>query len=128
MEMNITALAYLGDSVYEVYIREHVMSKGEVHADELHKMAIRFVSAQGQAKILKGLMADFFTEEEVKFCKRARNHKYTSKAKNADPITYKLATAFEAIIGKYKLEGNIARLEEIVDRAIAIIEEGERNE
>lgn len=128
MEMNITALAYLGDSVYEVYIREHVMASGEVHADELHRMAIKFVSAPGQAKILKALMKDFLTEEEVKFCKRARNHKYTSKAKNADPVTYKLATAFEALIGKYRLEGNIARLEEIVERSIAIIEEGERNE
>lgn len=125
MDINITALAYLGDSVYEVYIREHVMQSGQIHADELHKMAVKFVSAPGQAKAIKYLMNDFLTEEEVKFCKRARNHKYTSKAKNATPVTYKLATAFEALIGKYKLEGNVERLEEIVKRSIEIIEEGE---
>ncbi|MCQ2551315.1 MAG: Mini-ribonuclease 3 [Clostridia bacterium] len=124
-DLNITALAYLGDAVYEVYIREYLLKKGEIHADELHKMAVKYVSAYGQAKAIKGLMNTILSEDEVKFVKRARNHKYTSKAKNADPVTYKLATAFEALVGKYRLDGHMDRLEEVINRSIAIIEERE---
>ena len=124
-DLNITALAYLGDAIYEVYIRKYVLSKGEIHADELHKAAIRYVSAKGQAKALKTLIKAYLSEDEVKFVKRARNHKYTSKAKNADPVTYKLATAFEALLGKYELEGNTDRLTEIMEYSIAVIEERE---
>lgn len=124
-DMNITSLAYIGDAVYEVRIREHVMTSDQSHVDELHKRAIKYVSAHGQAKSIKRLMSDLLTEDEIKFVKRARNHKYTSKAKNADPVTYKLATAFEALIGKYWMEKDWDRLTEIIDYSIAVIEEGE---
>lgn len=124
-DINITALAYLGDAVYEVYVREHVMESGNPHADALHQQAIKYVSAAGQAKIVKKLMTDFLTEEEVKFVKKARNHKYTSKAKNADPVTYKLATAFEALIGKCYVDKDQDRLNQIIEYSIGIIEESE---
>jgi len=69
---------------------------------------------------------EFLSEEEISLVKRARNHKSASKPKNADPVIYKLATAFEALIGFLYLEENTDRLEEVIARAIAIIEEGEK--
>jgi integrase len=65
-DMNTTALAFLGDAVYEVYARKYVMDKGEIRADKLHRSAIKYVCADGQAKAVKSLMNDFLTEEEVK--------------------------------------------------------------
>ena len=92
--------------------------------DHLHKLAINYVNNAGQAKAVKRLMAEgFLTEEETALVKRARNHKSASKPKNANPVNYKLATAFEALLGWLHLEGRKERLEEIVFRAIAIIEE-----
>ena len=119
-----TALAYIGDAVYEIYVRELVLQKEHVHVDHLHKLAINYVNNAGQAKAVKRLMAEgFLTEEETALVKRARNHKSASKPKNANPVNYKLATAFEALLGWLHLEGRKERLEEIVFRAIAIIEE-----
>lgn len=122
-EINTTALAYLGDAVYEVYVRKHVMEEGCQRADMLHRMAVKYVCADGQAKAVKSLMKDFLTEEEVRLVKRARNHKTTSKARSADPVTYKLATAFEALIGYLELNGDRKRAEEVIAEALKRIEE-----
>lgn len=127
-EINTTALAYIGDAVYEIYVRKHVLEAGIPNVDMLHKYAVHFVCAEGQAKALKSLMTDFLTEEEVSLAKRARNHKIASKAKNADPVTYKLATAFEALIGFLHLSGNNERMEEIIFKAFEVIEGGKTNE
>ena len=125
--INTTALAYIGDAVYEIYIRKYCIEGGQHNVDALHKRAVKFVRADGQALAIKTMMKEeFLTEEEVSLVKRARNHKSASKPKNADPVAYKLATAFEALLGFLHLEGNSGRLDEIVDRAIAIIEEGEK--
>ena len=83
--MNTTALAFIGDSVYEVYIRKHVMGKGQVNADVLHREAVRFVRAEAQAGALKLLM-DELPEAELNLVKRARNKKSATKPKNADPV------------------------------------------
>ena len=64
-EINTTALAFLGDAVYEIYARKYVMDSGQQNADRLHKAAIKYVCAAGQAKAVKSLMADFLSEEEV---------------------------------------------------------------
>ena len=122
--INTTALAYIGDAVYEVYVRERVLQMEKVHVDHLHKLAINYVNNAGQAKAVKRMMnEDFLAEEEVSLVKRARNHKTASKPKNADPVNYKLATAFEALIGWLHLEGRKDRCEEIIFRAMEIIEE-----
>ena len=126
--MNTTALAFLGDAVYEVYARKYVMDQGEIRADKLHRSAVKYVCADGQAKAVKSLMNDFLTEEEVKLVKRARNHKTTSKARSASPVTYKLATAFEALIGWLHLDGRKERMEEIIFHAMEIIEEAQKSE
>ena len=127
--INTTALAYVGDAVYEVYIRERVLQMEKVHVDYLHKLAIGYVNNAGQARAVKQMMKEgFFTEEEVALLKRARNHKTASKPRNADPVNYKLATAFEALIGWLHLDGRKDRMEEIIFRAIAIIEEPQQKE
>ena len=122
-EINTTALAFLGDAVYEVYVRKYVMEEGCQRADLLHRMAVKYVCADGQAKAVKSLMRDFLTEEEVRLVKRARNHKTTSKARSADPVTYKLATAFEALIGYLELNGDRNRAEAVIAEALKRIEE-----
>ena len=122
--INTTALAYIGDAVYEIYVRERVLQLEKVHVDHLHKLAINYVNNAGQAKAVKRMMnEDFLTEEEVSLVKRARNHKTASKPRNADPVNYKLATAFEALIGWLHLDGRKERMEEIIFHAMEIIEE-----
>ena len=122
-QINTTALAYMGDAVYEVYIRQHVMETGHVHVDRLHAMAAPFVKAEGQAKAIKYLMDNFLTEEEQALTKRARNHKVATKAKNATVMDYKWATAFEALLGYLHLKGDKDRLDAVVKAAIKYIEE-----
>lgn len=122
-ETNIAALAFLGDAVYEVYARRYVAEKGRTDADYLHRAAVKFVCAAGQAKAVKSMMADFLTEEEVKLVKRARNHKISSKARSADAVTYKLATALEALMGYLYLSGQQERLAEVAACALRRIEE-----
>ena len=168
--MNTTALAYIGDAVYEIYVRERVLAasgqpgraqspnvaKGQAsfgaHVDALHKRAIRYVRADGQAKALRAMLRDgFLSAEEEALVRRARNHKSASKPKNADAMDYKYATALEALIGYWHLtaragkaaEGSAEictaqtaaasaaetrtseaqkRMEEIIFRAFAVIE------
>jgi len=122
-DMNTTALAFLGDAVYEVYARKYVMDQGEIRADRLHRSGVKYVCADGQAKAVKSLMNDFLTEEEVKVVKRARNHKTTSKSRSASPVAYKLATAFEALVGYLYLKEDKVRLEAVVFEALKRIEE-----
>lgn len=120
--MNTTVLAFLGDSVYETFIRRHVMEKGQVNADLLHRAAVRFVRADAQAYALK-LMMEGLTQEEQSLVKRARNKKISTKPKNADPVVYKWATAFEALIGFLYLSENHARMQELMIEAVKLIEE-----
>ena len=128
---NTGTLAFLGDAVYELYVRRHVAESGLVHSDILHKMAVRYVSAEGQAKVIKVLMAGELTEDELTLVKRARNHKASPSKKTkaskhgGDIITDKLATAFEALLGELYLSGDTGRLEEIVNRSFEIIEQGD---
>ena len=114
--MNSLVLAYLGDSIYEVYIRKYLINKGIVKVKELQNESIKYVSANSQAKYLKEMMNNnLFTEEELSIIITARNHKNNHKPKNCDIITYKYATGFEALIGYLYLNNKINRIEEIVD-------------
>lgn len=119
--MNTTVLAYLGDSIYELYVRKHVLDSGQVNADRLHQSAVKYVRAEAQAHALKEML-ELLTEEELSLVKRARNKKITSKPKNADPIIYKWATALEALIGFLYLSDNKDRLDDIITKVIDSIE------
>ena len=119
---NSIALAFLGDAVYERFIRERILRSGAVGADKMHREAVRYVKAASQEHVLRA-MADNLSEDEADVVRRARNHKITSKPKNADPVTYKMATAFEALLGYLYLEGREERLQAVMERAAQIVEE-----
>ena len=117
-------LAYYGDALYEVYIRERVIKGGSSpKVDVLNKESTRYVNAAAQASAVKAMIDEgFLSDEEVTVVKRARNHKTTTKAKNADPVDYKWATALEALIGWLKLTGRENRMTEVMERAAQITE------
>ena len=113
---NSLALAYIGDAIYEVYIREHLLNQGLEKVNRLQREATKYVSAKGQANYLKLLIDDnFLTEEELALVMRARNHKINSHPKNTDIITYKNATGLEAFIGCLYLEKKYDRISEIMN-------------
>ena len=121
MNKNVLALAYLGDSIYEVYIRKYLIDQGIEKVNTLQKEATNYVSAKSQCKYLTQLMEEnFFTEEELNIIYRARNHKGSRHPKNTDIITYKYSTGFEALIGYLYLENNISRIEEIIRKYFGI--------
>ncbi|MBQ8526416.1 MAG: Mini-ribonuclease 3 [Clostridia bacterium] len=115
------SLAYIGDAVYEVYVRTHIMKDVNLPVNKLHKTATGYVKAKAQSDIILAI-AGSLTEEETAVFKRGRNaHSYTS-AKNADIVDYRRATGFEALIGYLYLSGNTARLEEIIKLSIDYID------
>ncbi|WP_430789315.1 Mini-ribonuclease 3 [Virgibacillus flavescens] len=118
------ALAYMGDAVYETSVREHLIRSGQVKPNSLHKKAIAFVSAKGQAKIILSWLEDeLLSEEEERIVARGRNAKSGSIPKNTNVITYRYSTAFEALIGYHYLQKNEERLDELVTKAIQFIDE-----
>ena len=112
---NSLVLAYLGDSVFELYIREYVISIRDFKVNDLQKIVTSIVSAKGQVKILNSLTENnILTDDEISVVNNGRNHKTNSHPKNTDIITYKYATGFEALIGYLYLEKNKKRIEEII--------------
>lgn len=91
-------LAYIGDAVYEVFIRQYAISMTNQRPNHLHRLSTQYVSARAQAKSLQNLMP-MLTEEETDVVKRGRNAKSGSSAKNADILEYRHSTAFECLIG-----------------------------
>lgn len=128
-QLNGLALAYMGDAVFEVYIRHHLLQKGKTKPHKLHVEATHFVSAKAQAIILKRLLAkNFFTEEELAVMRRGRNAKSGTVPKNTDVQTYRHSTAFEAVVGWIYLSNNQARLDEMMEESIQNIENGGVNQ
>ncbi|MBQ1483941.1 MAG: ribonuclease III [Eubacterium sp.] len=119
---NTQVLAFIGDAVYELYVRERVALSGEQRPDRLHRMAEEFVRAESQAYAVKKLMEGFLTEDELALVKRARNHKTPNRSRSAGPLEYKLATAFEALLGWLRENGQEERLAEVMKRAADITE------
>ena len=114
-EINSLVLAYLGDTIYEDYVRIYLIKKGIANVNDLQTESIKYSSAKGQCMLVKRLIDDnFFNEEELEIIKRARNHKTISHPRNCDIVTYKYATGFEALIGYLKLEGKEERINEIM--------------
>ena len=116
-QMSPLVFAYMGDAVYEKYIREYVIRQGLCKNGLLHKKSIKYVSAKGQSQILKDI-EDFLTEEEKDIVRRGRNSNPHSTAKNADIVEYKYATGFEALIGWLYLNEKEERLEEILKKCV----------
>lgn len=120
-QLNGLALAYMGDAIYEVYVRWHLLINGYVKPNRLHKAATHYVSAKAQAMILKKLIDDnVLSETELSIVKRGRNAKSGTVPKNTDVQTYRYSTAFEALIGYLFLTGQSSRLNDIIDQSLQI--------
>jgi ribonuclease-3 family protein len=127
-QLNSLALAYMGDAVYETYIRHHLLKLGKIRPNQLHRSATNYVSAKAQARLLHQLAdAEYFSEEEGAIIRRGRNAKSGTVPKNTDVQTYRYATAFEALIGYLYLTAETERMEQIIADCINIVDE-ERGE
>lgn len=120
-EINALALAYLGDAVYELRVRSHLLECGLASVQELHKAATQYVRAATQAQILHRIMPEL-SEEEQQVVLRGRNAK-GGHPKNVDVVTYRHATAFEALIGHWQLDGQTSRLEWAFQQAVNVVNE-----
>lgn len=120
--LNPLVWAYIGDSVYELFIRTNLVNNSNEKVHKLHVNAVKFVKAAGQAKILKAIEKEL-TEEEQNIVRRTRNTQNHHIAKNATPAEYSYATAFEGLIGYLYLDKRDERLKYILSRAL---EEGNK--
>lgn len=119
LEVNVLVLAYLGDTIYEDYIRKFLINKKIGNVNDLQKEAVNYVSAVNQAKFLQELIdEEFFNDDEISVIKRARNYKSSSHPKNCDIVTYKHATALEALIGYLELTDKKYRIDEIMEKIL----------
>mgnify|MGYP001086985778 CR=1 FL=1 len=123
-QLNSLALAYMGDAVFESYVRRHLLYSGKVRPNQLHRLATRYVSAKAQCQILFQMMDErLLNEEETAVVMRGRNAKSGTVPKNTDVQTYRYSTAFEALMGYLFLEGRLERLEELVETAFKYVDE-----
>lgn len=123
-QLNSLALAYMGDAIFEIYVRRHLLQSGKVRPNFLHREGTKYVSAKAQCQILFRMMDDaVLTKEETAVVMRGRNAKSATVPKNTDVQTYRYSTAFEALMGFLYLEGEEARLEELIQMAFSYVEE-----
>lgn len=113
--INVLALAYLGDAIYEERVREYLIRSGISLVDDLQKETIRYVSAKNQARIISYLInTKYLTDREINIVKRGRNYKKNRHPRHTDIITYKLSTGFETLVGYLYLNNEKKRVEEII--------------
>lgn len=112
-QLNPLVLAYMGDAVYEVFVRQYVISQPNQRPNHLHRSSTKHVSAKAQAHALE-MCLPHLTEEETDIVKRGRNAKSGSSPKNADILDYRHSTAFECLLGYLFYMGRHERLEEIM--------------
>ena len=118
-------LAYVGDSVYDTFVRTLLVSGGYGQVAKLHKMSIEFVKAKAQADIL-GKINELLTSEEQDVVRRGRNTKSSTIPKNADISDYRYATGFEALIGYLYLTGQLERLMEVIRMIVDVKSEAQK--
>ncbi len=118
-EVPASVLAYVGDAVFELYVRLHVAARNRSKSGSIHKIAIAHVSAAAQAKTARAIM-DMLTEEEQSVFRRGKNSNPSSSARNASPSDYKYATGMEAVVGYLFLMDRHERLDEIITRIFEI--------
>lgn len=111
-------LAYIGDAVYELFIRTLLVCEGNAPVNKLHKRSISYVKAKAQSNIIHGLM-NLLTQEEQDVVRRGRNAKSGTIPKNADVTEYKYATGFESLVGYLYLKGDSKRLIEILKLSVS---------
>lgn len=121
--INGIALAFEGDAVYSYYIRRHLIFTGQTKPNQLHRLATRYVSAKAQANLITAMLeVQLLTETEEAIYRRGRNTNSHTKAKNADVVTYRMSTGFEAVMGYLDMTNQTKRLQELVNWSIAWID------
>ncbi|AEG58573.1 Mini-ribonuclease 3 [Desulforamulus ruminis] len=110
-------LAYIGDAVYELAVREYLVQRGMVKVNQLHRTAVKYVRAGAQAKALFSL-EDKLSEEEMAVVRRGRNAKSGTPPKGACVLEYRHATALEALIGYLYFKERHERVREIISMAV----------
>ena len=121
LNTNLLPLAFIGDSVHTLFVRESVLNLPNRKIENYHTLASYYCKASSQAKILQ-LLQEQLTEEEQEIVRRGRNAKPKHSAKNASSAEYSYATAFEVLIGFLYLSENKERLNEILNLSIKLIE------
>ncbi|MCM2535550.1 Mini-ribonuclease 3 [Neobacillus pocheonensis] len=125
-QLNSLALAYMGDAVFESYVRRHLLQSGKVKPHHLHRTGTKYVSAKAQCQILFQMLDDkLLSDHEIAVVMRGRNAKSGTVPKNTDVQTYHYSTAFEALMGYLHLTGEEERLEELISKAFAYVEKKE---
>lgn len=126
---NGESLAYVGDSLYELEIRKHLLGKGLTDVNKMHKEAIKYTSGVNQAAIISYFLKEkILFDDEIIYYKRGRNANHSKNRRNISVTQYKMATGFEALIGYLYYSDNIARMNELINLAIKYVEEVKPNE
>ncbi|MVP02277.1 Mini-ribonuclease 3 [Paenibacillus lutrae] len=112
--LNPLVLAYIGDAVYEMFVRQYVISLPNQRPNHLHRTTTRYVSAKGQSRALQHMLP-LLTEEEAAIVKRGRNAKSGTIPKNADVLEYRHSTAFECLIGYLYYKQSSERLRYLME-------------
>ena len=107
------ALAFIGDSVHTLYVREHIVMNDVLKINDYHKLSSHFCKAETQSKVLDQI-APMLSEQEKEVVRKARNTKIHHNAKNASVKDYKQATSFEALLGYLYVTNQNDRLQEIL--------------
>ena len=114
---NALVLAYVGDSVFSLMVREHLVKKYDFKPNGLNKKANSVVCAKSQAEIMNEIK-NSLTEDELDVVSRARNSHLNSKAKNSTLAEYSLATQLEALVGYWYLNGNSEKLKDMFEKYV----------
>lgn len=124
-QLNGIALAYLGDAVYEVLIRQHLLALGMTKPNRLQHKATNYVSAKAQAALIARMAeVELLSDEEWAYYRRGRNAKSYTHAKNTAVLTYRQSTGFEALFGYLQLAGQTDRVQELGRWCIQQVERG----
>jgi ribonuclease-3 family protein len=118
-ETSPLVLAYLGDAIYEAYIRSYLVKNNRLSVHKLHKLSVGFVSATAQANVIHNII-DNLSDDEKDIVRRGRNTKSGSVPKNADIGSYRYATGFEALIGYLYLSHRHERLSDILKLSLDV--------
>ncbi len=114
-------LAYVGDAVYELAVRRHLLAMGIVGSNRLHREAVKYVCADTQAKVLHALEPSL-SEKELAVAKRGRNAKSGHAPRGACVTSYRYSTGLESLVGYLFLTGEYSRLQIIMEQVFKIIE------
>lgn len=115
-------LAYIGDTVYEIFVRTFILAEGNAPVHKLHRKAVHYVKAKAQSDVIHSIM-EKLTSEEQDIVRRGRNAKSGTIPKNADVTEYKYATGFESLLGFLYLKREYSRLLEVLKMAVSAVQD-----